>query len=35
MTSQQAPSADEKAAFMAQTDEWAENFALEYLEQSD
>ena len=33
MTSQQPPSADEKAAFMAQTDEWAENFALEYLEQ--
>jgi len=33
MTSQQPPSANEKAAFMAQTDEWAENFALEYLEQ--
>lgn len=32
MTSQESPSADEKAAFMAQADEWAENFALEYLE---
>lgn len=33
MVSQRTPEADEKAAFLAQTDEWAENFARAYLEE--
>lgn len=33
MVSNQTPSAEEKTAFLSQTNEWAENFAREYLKQ--
>ena len=33
MVSGKTPEAQEKSAFLSQTDEWAENFAREYLQQ--
>lgn len=35
MVSGRAPEADEKTAFLNQTDEWAENFARESLKQAE